>query len=74
MNKRPCTCGAVAHVRRRTRRAADGGDEVIYEMCCPVCGQLGPAIPLEGKDEAGASAAALLAWNEMIAALRPNDG
>jgi hypothetical protein len=75
MNKRPCTCGATAHVRRRTRRTADGRDEVIYEMCCPVCGQLGPAIPLEGKGRGLAPAsAALLAWNEMIAALRPNDG
>jgi hypothetical protein len=73
MLKRPCTCGAEARVRRRTRRAADGRDEVIYEMCCPVCGQLGPAIPVEGKDEAGASAEALLAWNEMIAIIRPND-
>ena len=73
MLKRPCTCGAEARVRRRTRRAADGRDEAINEMCCPVCGQLGPAIPVTGKDEAGASAEALLAWNEMIAILRPND-
>jgi hypothetical protein len=73
MRKKPCTCGAEAHVRRRTRRTADGRDEVIYEMCCPVCGQLGPAIPAQGRDEAGAGAEALLAWNEMIAALRLND-
>lgn len=71
MQKRRCTCGAVAHVRRRVRRLADGSEEVIHEMSCPVCGQTGPAIPEAGKDEASASAAAVQAWNEMIARLRP---
>jgi hypothetical protein len=71
MQKRRCTCGAVAHVRRRARRLADGSEEVIHEMSCPVCGQTGPAIAEAGKDEASASAAAVQAWNEMIARVRP---
>jgi hypothetical protein len=58
-------------VRRGTRRTADGRDEVVYRVICPVCGQLGPAIPGAGKDEATAIAEAVKAWNEMIACLRP---
>jgi hypothetical protein len=58
-------------VRRVTRRTADGHDETVYRVICPVCGQLGPAIPLAGKDEAAAIAEAVEAWNEMIARLRP---
>jgi hypothetical protein len=69
MRKRHCTCGAEADVRRGTRRTADGHDEIVYRMTCPVCGQLGPAIPAAGKDEAIAEA--VKAWNEMIARLRP---
>jgi hypothetical protein len=42
-----------------------------YHLFCPVCGQLGPAIPAEGKDEATAIAEAVTAWNEMIARIRP---
>jgi len=71
MGKRLCTCGAEADVRRVTRRAADGRDETVYRVACPVCGQLGPAIPAAGRDEAAAIAQALEAWNEMIARLRP---
>ena len=71
MQKRRCTCGAVAHVRRRVRRLADGSEEVIFEMTCPVCGQTGPAIPEAGNDEASATVAAVQAWNEMSARLRP---
>jgi len=71
MGKRRCTCGAEADVRRGTRRRADGRDEAVYRVVCPVCGQLGPAIPAEGKDEASAIAEAVAAWNEMIARLRP---
>lgn len=71
MSKRRCTCGAEADVRRGTRRTPDGRDETIYRVVCPVCGQLGPAIPAEGKDEAAATAEAVAAWNEMIARLRP---
>ncbi|MDA8381864.1 MAG: hypothetical protein M0037_02105 [Betaproteobacteria bacterium] len=40
-------------------------------MTCPVCGQVGPAIPAAGKDEATAVAQAIAAWNEMIARVRP---
>jgi hypothetical protein len=58
-------------VRRVTRRTADGHDETVYRVICPVCGQLGPAIPLAGRDEACAIAEAVEAWNEMIARLRP---
>jgi hypothetical protein len=58
-------------VRRVTRRTADGHDETVYRVTCPVCGQLGPAIPVAGKDEATAIAEAVEAWNEMIARLRP---
>ena len=58
-------------MRRGTRRTADGRDEVVYRVICPVCGQLGPAIPAAGKDEAIAIAEAVKAWNEMIALLRP---
>lgn len=71
MKKRNCTCGAESDVRRLTRRTADGRDEVIYRVVCPICGQSGPAIPAEGKDEETAIAEALQAWNEMIAQLRP---
>ncbi len=71
MRKRHCTCGAEADVGRSTRRTADGRDEIVYRMSCPVCGQLGPAIPAAGKDEATAIAEAVTAWNEMIARIRP---
>lgn len=68
---RRCTCGAQADVRRGTRRSADGRDEDVYRVICPVCGQLGPAIAAAGKDEAVAIAEAVAAWNEMIGRLRP---
>ncbi len=71
MRKRKCTCGAESHVRRRTRRTAEGGEEVFYQVVCPVCGQIGPEVLATGKDEAAASAEAIAAWNEMIARLRP---
>ncbi|MGE5129674.1 MAG: hypothetical protein ACM3IK_08585 [Sphingomonadaceae bacterium] len=71
MKMRRCTCGAEVDVRRGTRRTMDGRDEVVYRVACPVCGQLGPAIPAEGRDEATAIAEAVAAWNEMIARLRP---
>ncbi len=68
---RRCTCGAQVDVRRGTRRTADGRDEDVYRVVCPVCGQLGPAIAVAGKDEAVAIAEAVAAWNEMIGRLRP---
>ena len=68
---RRCTCGAEADVRRDLRRGADGRDEIVYRVICPVCGQIGPAVPAAGKDEAAAIAEAVEAWNEMIARLRP---
>jgi hypothetical protein len=68
---RHCTCGAEANVRRGTRRTPEGTDEIVVRVVCPVCGQLGPAIPLAGKNEAAAIAEAIAAWNEMIARLRP---
>lgn len=71
MTSKHCTCGAEADARRATRRTADGRDETVYRVVCPVCGQLGPAIPAAGKDEAAAIAEAVAAWNEMIARLRP---
>ena len=71
MSMRNCTCGAEADVRRQTRRTAGGGEEVVYLVVCPVCGQSGPAVPLAGKDEETAIAEAVQAWNEMIARLRP---
>lgn len=71
MNMRHCTCGAEAEVKRCTRRSADGSDEIVYRVICPVCGQHGPAIPAEGRDEADAIAEAIAAWNEMIAEVRP---
>lgn len=71
MTKKRCTCGAEADVRRSTRRTPDGRDEIVYRVACPVCGQLGPAIPAAGKDDATAIAQAVEAWNEMIAGLRP---
>ena len=74
MRTRRCTCGAEVDVRRGTRRTADGRDEIVYRVVCPVCGQLGPAIPAEGKDEVTAIAEAVAAWNEMIARLRPMEG
>jgi hypothetical protein len=58
-------------VRCGTRRTADGRDEIVLRVICPVCGQLGPAIPVAGKDEAAAIAEAVEAWNAMIAQLRP---
>lgn len=68
---RRCTCGAEANVRHGTRRTPDGHDEAVVRVVCPVCGQLGPAIPLAGKDEAAAIAEAVAAWDDMIARLRP---
>lgn len=68
MEKKRCTCGAEADVRRTTRRTADGRDEVVYRVSCPVCGQLGPAVPAEGKDEDVAIAEAVQAWNAMLEA------
>ena len=67
MQKRDCTCGAEADVRRGTRRMADGHDEIVYRMTCTVCGQLGPAVPAEGKDETTTIAEAVKAWNKMVA-------
>jgi hypothetical protein len=67
MEMKRCTCGAEADVRRSIRRTADGRDEVIYRVSCPVCGQLGPAVPAAGKDEDVAIAEAIQAWNDMIA-------
>ncbi len=71
MQTKHCTCGAEADVRRGTRRTAEGRDEIVYRVTCPVCGQLGPAIPAEGKDEATAIAEAINAWNDMIGRRRP---
>jgi hypothetical protein len=71
MRKRRCTCGAEVDVVRATRLTADGREEVVYRARCPVCGQLGPAVPAAGKDEATAIAEAWEAWNEMIARIRP---
>ncbi len=68
---RRCTCGAEADVRRGTRRTPEGTDEIVVRVVCPVCGQLGPAIPLAGKNEAAAIAEAVAAWDDMIARLRP---
>ena len=70
MNQRHCTCGAEADVRRSIRRAADGREEIIYRVACPVCGQLGPAVPLGAMDEAAAIAEAIRVWNEMYNELR----
>jgi hypothetical protein len=70
MSKRKCTCGAEADVRRQTRRAADGQEEIIYRVVCPVCGQSGPAVALDGRSEETAIAEAVLAWNNMHAELR----
>ena len=67
MKMKHCTCGAEAEVRRGTRRTADGRDEIVYRVICPVCGQLGPAVPAADKDEATAIAEAIQAWNEMLA-------
>jgi hypothetical protein len=66
MEMKRCTCGAEADVRRSIRRTADGGDEIVYRVNCPVCGQLGPAISAANKDEDTAIAEAIQAWNEMI--------
>ncbi len=66
-----CTCGAEAEVRRCTRRTADGAEEIVYRVICPVCGQLGPAVPQADNTEDAVIAEATRAWNEMIAKLRP---
>lgn len=71
MKTRRCTCGAEVDVQRGTRRTADGRDEIVYRVVCPVCGQLGPAIPAADKDEAVAIAEAIEAWNLMMASVRP---
>lgn len=71
MQKRACTCGAQADVRRRSRRAADGGEEIVYRVDCPVCGQLGPEIAAAGRDEDAAIAEAVAAWNAMMDGCRP---
>jgi len=71
MAMRHCTCGAEADVKRLTCRTTDGREEIVYRVVCPVCGQSGPAVPVEGKDEATAIPEAVQAWDEMIARLRP---
>ena len=71
MEQRPCTCGAEADVRLVTRRAADGRDEMVYRVVCPVCGQRGPAVAAAGKDKAAAVAEAVEAWNALVARDRP---
>jgi hypothetical protein len=71
MRKRHCTCGAEADVRRGTIHSADGSEVAVFRVVCPVCGQLGPPIPIAGKDEAAAIAEAIDAWNAMIARIRP---
>lgn len=68
---RLCTCGAQAAVRRETRRIADGGEEIVYRVACPVCGQTGPAVVLGERDEAEVIAEAVAAWNALIARTRP---
>lgn len=68
---RRCTCGAEAEVRRSVRRRPDGVEEVIYRVSCPVCGQLGPAIPLADKTADAAIAEAIEAWDGMSERLRP---
>jgi hypothetical protein len=73
MRQRSCACGAEADIRRTTRRNADGADEAVFWVICPVCGQLGPAVPAEGPEEAAAIAEAVAAWNAMIAHVRPLD-
>ncbi|MDA8363020.1 MAG: hypothetical protein M0Z84_04205 [Gammaproteobacteria bacterium] len=71
MRTRHCTCGAASDVHRETRRTEDGREEVVYRVVCPVCGQIGPAVPAEGRDEAAAIAEAVEVWNTMIARVRP---
>jgi hypothetical protein len=66
METKHCTCGAEVDVRRSIRRTADGSDEIVYRVSCPVCGQLGPAISAANKDEDIAIAEAIQAWNEML--------
>jgi hypothetical protein len=66
MDQQPCTCGARADARRTTRRDEYGRDEIVYRVVCPVCGQLGPAIPAAGKAEAAAIAEAVAAWNALV--------
>ncbi len=58
-------------MHRETRRNADGAEETIYRVICPVCGQIGPVVMGAGTDEAAAIAEALEAWNVMIARVRP---
>ena len=71
MRTRHCTCGADGDVHRETRRTADGREEIVYRVICPVCGQIGPAVPAQGKDESVVIAEAIEAWNVMIAGVRP---
>ncbi len=66
MEMKHCTCGAEVDVRRSIHRTAGGNDEIVYRVSCPVCGQLGPAIPVADKDEGIAIAEAVQAWNEML--------
>ncbi|MHB8346073.1 MAG: hypothetical protein ACYDHM_02625 [Acidiferrobacterales bacterium] len=58
-------------MRRETRHNADGNEEIISRMICPVGGQIGPAVTGTGKNEGVAIAEALEAWNVMIARVRP---
>ena len=72
MERRPRTCGAQADVRLVTRRDADGRDEMVYRVICPVCGRRGPAVAAAGKGQAVAEAVA--AWNALLARGRPPTG
>jgi len=71
MSIRHCLCGAASHIKTSTRERSDGTTETLYWVSCPVCGQLGPKISAEGKSEEEAKAAAVSAWNEMLARARP---
>lgn len=66
MEMRRCTCGAEVDVRRSMRCTADGCKEIVYRVNCPVCRQLGPAVPAEDMDEVIAIADATHIWNERL--------
>ncbi len=58
-------------MRRQSRLTADGCEEIIYRVVCPVCGQLGPAIPALDEAEERLIAKAIEAWNAMMARVSP---
>lgn len=73
MNLRHCLCGAEPDLKHREQISADGRTENLFWVACPVCGALGPKMSDLDSDTETAKAAAVAAWNAMVARTRPSE-